>query len=1053
MKMVTRFLSVLALLAPCVAAVALSPSRALAEPPLDQLSRASSSRGTGIGNTIGDPHVQYLVSATATSGGTIAPAGNVTVQSGADQTFIFEAAPHYHLLDVQIDGVSMGAVSLYTFSGVNADHEIEAFYAIDRHTLSASATTGGTVSRAPDQASYAFGETVVLTATSDPGYVFTEWSGDVVDSAPVLTVNVDADRSVIAHFARAYVLSATAASGGTILPAGPVTVLEGSDLTFSITPDAHHHVADVLVDGVSVGAATSYAFTGISGAHTIEASFAIDTHVLVVDAAHGAVTRDPDLQNFDYGALVALRPDPDPGYRFNGWSGDASGADVPLSIAMTADVHVTAGFVESVPPVVQLLAPAASQLVSVGESFEIRWSAADETEPGLHAGGLESLSPAGVVAVDLLISRTGAAGPYQSLATGLPNTGSYAWTVDEPITGQAVLKVVAHDAAGNTAETASGLFFVQNLSIVPIVWLRADSASGSGHYAVPGNTSPWVDVAGNHDATLWNFTGTAASGWKGDGTPANPYRLEFAGEEQGSNTHVTIPGGSIPELQSLGATTTSVWFKTGFDGPNSHYDYILEWVQRPATPFDPVYEGRGMSIIVNDGLLKVYANPWIDVTPVQPNTWYHVAVVKDTNDMRIYLNGQRVHTGTYSHRGTQESELVLGASTFRVFEGFPYPYSDFFTGAIAQVMVAQGAMSDAYVQALFAADRDLYLPEGLPSPLPLPDADRLVTLRAHLATGTTPYSSPGDSSPWVDLRAPANNGALAQFNGNLTSGWQGNGTAANPYCLRFDGVDDHVVIPARSIAELQNATAYAAEMWVKPGTQVLGPDYRYLFEWLAGQGSASGMSLAIANGTLQLFTGTPYWADLGPISADVWHHVVVAKQPGEVRIYLDGNRIYTGLFPNIGDQGSEVVIGASTWRGPHVYGDFLPGDVGAFTIWEGALTDQDVMNAYLADRGLSFGVAGIQIARSRGTLSLAGFRPNPVGDRLRVALVLATSEPASLELIDVTGRRVRSREIGSLGPGQHLVDLGDAQDVHAGLYFLRVTQSGLTRTAKATIVR
>jgi hypothetical protein len=362
-------------------------------------------------------------------------------------------------------------------------------------------------------------------------------------------------------------------------------------------------------------------------------------------------------------------------------------------------------------------------------------------------------------------------------------------------------------------------------------------------------------------------------------------------------------------------------------------------------------------------------------------------------------------------------------------------------------------MSDAYVQALFAADRDLYLPEGLPAPLPLPDPDRVVTLRAHLATGTTPYASPGDNSPWVDLAAPATSAVLFQFDGNLTSGWQGNGTSANPYCLRFDGVDDRVVIPARSIAELQNASAYAAEMWVKPGAQVLGPDYRYLFEWLAGQGSISGMSLAIANGTLQLFTGTPYWTDLGPISADAWHHVVVAKQPGEVRVYLDGNRIYTGLFPNIGDQGSEVVIGASTWRGPHVYGDFLPGDVGAFTIWEGSLTDQDVQNAYLADRALSFGVAGIQIARSRGTLSLAGLRPNPIGDRLRVALALATSEPASLELIDVTGRRVRSREIGPLGPGQHVVDLGDAHDIRAGLYFLRVTQAGQTRTAKATIVR
>ncbi|MFN8586383.1 MAG: hypothetical protein U0704_01175 [Candidatus Eisenbacteria bacterium] len=60
---------------------------------------------------------------------------------------------------------------------------------------------------------------------------------------------------------------------------------------FTITPAAHYHVADVLVDGVSVGTPTSYTFTNVTTDHTIAASFAITTHTIVASAgANGSIT-------------------------------------------------------------------------------------------------------------------------------------------------------------------------------------------------------------------------------------------------------------------------------------------------------------------------------------------------------------------------------------------------------------------------------------------------------------------------------------------------------------------------------------------------------------------------------------------------------------------------------------------------------------------------------------------------------------------------------------------------------------------------------------------
>ena len=47
----------------------------------------------------------------------------------------------------------------------------------------------------------------------------------------------------------------------------------GADQTFTIAADACHTIADVLVDGVSAGAVTTYTFTNVTGNHTIAASF------------------------------------------------------------------------------------------------------------------------------------------------------------------------------------------------------------------------------------------------------------------------------------------------------------------------------------------------------------------------------------------------------------------------------------------------------------------------------------------------------------------------------------------------------------------------------------------------------------------------------------------------------------------------------------------------------------------------------------------------------------------------------------------------------------
>jgi hypothetical protein len=71
-----------------------------------------------------------------------------------------------------------------------------------------------------------------------------------------------------------HTITATAGANGGISPSGTVVVTAGSNQTFTIAPNGGYGVADVLVDGVSQGAVTSYSFTNVVADHTISASFA-----------------------------------------------------------------------------------------------------------------------------------------------------------------------------------------------------------------------------------------------------------------------------------------------------------------------------------------------------------------------------------------------------------------------------------------------------------------------------------------------------------------------------------------------------------------------------------------------------------------------------------------------------------------------------------------------------------------------------------------------------------------------------------------------------------
>jgi hypothetical protein len=226
----------------------------------------------------------YTVTASAGTGGSISPSGNVSVSHGSSQTFSITLNTNYHISDVLIDGNSAGAVTTYSFGNVTANHTISASFAQNSYTLSVTKTGTGTgaitsspagISCGPDCSEiYTAGTTVTLTASSDTSSTFGGWSGGGCTGTGTCSVTMNAEKAITATFTlRTYTITATAGIGGSISPSGNVSVNNGSNQTFTITPNSGYGMADVKVDGVSKGTLSTYTFTNVTSNHTIEASF------------------------------------------------------------------------------------------------------------------------------------------------------------------------------------------------------------------------------------------------------------------------------------------------------------------------------------------------------------------------------------------------------------------------------------------------------------------------------------------------------------------------------------------------------------------------------------------------------------------------------------------------------------------------------------------------------------------------------------------------------------------------------------------------------------
>jgi len=226
----------------------------------------------------------YTIVATAGANGSIIPSGENTVTLGDNLTFDISPSSGYHILDVLVDGASVGAVSSYTFYNVDSNHTISATFAIN--------------------------DTPVAPPFVPP----------VVP--PVIPPVIPPIHYHLVTASVSYFLPDRDIGLGT--PYGEVASwhswqsfysIDGGMITLNLNLSPNSRVKDVLVDGISVGPVSVYTFYNIRANHTIQAIVVKYAKVEIQKVENGTITPESQEAEIEDGQIYRFIVTPDDGYK------------------------------------------------------------------------------------------------------------------------------------------------------------------------------------------------------------------------------------------------------------------------------------------------------------------------------------------------------------------------------------------------------------------------------------------------------------------------------------------------------------------------------------------------------------------------------------------------------------------------------------------------------------------------------------------------------------------------------------------------------------------
>jgi subtilisin family serine protease len=194
-------------------------------------------------------------------------------------------------------------------------------------------------------------------------------------------------------------------------------------------------------------------------------------------------------------------------------------------------------------PLCTVTAPNGGEVVQVSSFTALTWTASDLV---------------GVTSVDLELSRNNG-GSWENIALGVSNTGSYPWGVTGPVTSNALLRVTARDAAGNSTSDVSNAVWTidpnptavgdENRPITDFA-LDAISPNPTGDRAVIDYSVP---RAADVSVVVYDLEGRAVATLASGHHPAGRYHVTWTGEVDGGRAAAAV---YFVRLKSPGVSRT-----------------------------------------------------------------------------------------------------------------------------------------------------------------------------------------------------------------------------------------------------------------------------------------------------------------------------------------------------------------------------------------------------------------------------------------------------------------------------------------------------------------
>lgn len=246
-----------------------------------------------------------------------------------------------------------------------------------RHTVTAAAEplAGGWVTVSPVQDNYSVNQVVSFSAVATPGYAFDHWAGDLAGTSSPVDLRLNGSKSVTAVFYPVLSAGVETAGSGTVeadppatsggYPAGEtvrVYALAAEGYAFSRWTGDASGTDPILQLIVSQGLAVGAVFD--------------PTVTFEGDPAEGGeveITPPQASGGYVAGSEVTIEARPAQGYRFTGWSGDASGGENPVTVVVDSPKTVTAVFAKQlvIPWWAIAVAAVLALLVLVGAPLEV----------------------------------------------------------------------------------------------------------------------------------------------------------------------------------------------------------------------------------------------------------------------------------------------------------------------------------------------------------------------------------------------------------------------------------------------------------------------------------------------------------------------------------------------------------------------------------------------------------------------------------------------------------------------------------------------------------